>query len=157
MTRKIWPTSRSGEGSAASASNGTFERVHLPAGDLFRGAQPLLVLLAVGNVHDGSEHALRPALRRSIDAAARIQPVHAAVRPDRAELRGPVLRCGNGAAQTGFDASAIAGMQVPDEYGDAPVRFGDGIAIAEALVMAQRAPRGIGGEIEVPIADPARF
>ena len=72
----------------------TLERVHLAARDLLRCAQPLFALLAVGNVHDGSEHALTAGPPRSINAAARIQPVHAAIRPDHAEFCGPVLRRG---------------------------------------------------------------
>src|SRR4051812_23567974 len=83
--------------------------------------------------------------------------MHAAVGPNGAELRRPILRPGYRGAHAGFDTSAIVGMHVLNEHGDAPVRFGDWVAIAETLVMTQRAPRGIGDEIQIPIADQARL
>ena len=107
-----------------------------------------------GHVDDRAEHARRR-VAVAVDRAVHLDPVDAAVGPDHAALEVPVAPGLERGLEARLDDLAVLGMDVGEE--DLRVPFRHRLAVAEALVVAQRVARLEGGEVEVPVADAGRI
>ncbi len=116
-------------------------------------AQRLLHRLAAGGIDDRAEHAGRRGAV-AVDRAVHLDPVDASVGPDHAALEMPVAQGLERVLEACLDDLPVLGMDVGEE--DLRVPFLHGLAVAEALVVAQRVAHFEGGEVEIPVADAGR-